>query len=81
MREGKYKLNVRNCLGIKSLQDWIFNLNIGNVMQLNMMSAEEMGAKYDNMHELTKDAMLEKIVLITSGYFCMATEMRYILAE
>lgn len=29
-----YKLNIRNTLGIKSSEDWIFNLYIGNVMHL-----------------------------------------------
>jgi len=33
----RFKLNVRNTLGVKNSQDWIFNLNIGNVMHLNMM--------------------------------------------
>ena len=29
-----YKLNIRNTLGIKSSEDWILNLFIGNVMHL-----------------------------------------------
>ena len=36
-KDQRYKLNVRNTLGVKNSQDWIFNLNIGNVMHLNMM--------------------------------------------
>ena len=34
--------------------------------------------KAETSHELCKDAMLEKIVLITVGYFCIATEMRFL---
>ena len=35
----------------------------------------------DTSHELCKDAMLEKIVLITVSYFCIATEMRFIVQK
>ena len=79
--DGRFKLNVRNTLGVKSAQDWIFNLNIGNVMHLNMMKEQELNAKIENTHELTKDTMLEKVVLITSSYFCVATEIRFILSK
>ena len=54
-------------------------MNIGNVMHLNMMKEQELNAKIENTHELTKDTMLEKVVLITSAYFCIATEIRFIL--
>ena len=50
-------------------------------MQLNMMGAEELNTKLENTHELTKDTMLEKIVLITSAYFCIATEICFILNQ
>jgi len=78
-KDQRFKLNVRNTLGVKNSQDWIFNLNIGNVMHLNMMKEQELNAKIENTHELTKDTMLEKVVLITSAYFCIATEIRFIL--
>lgn len=34
-KDQNFKLNVRNSLGVKSSEDWIFNLYIGNVMHLN----------------------------------------------
>lgn len=37
--------------------------------------------QYETSHELCKDAMLEKIVLISASYFCIATEMRYIIQK
>ena len=36
---------------------------------------------FETSHELCKDAMLEKIVLISVGYFCIATEMRFIMQK
>jgi hypothetical protein len=50
-------------------------------MHLNMMGAEELNTKLENTHELTKDTMLEKVVLITSAYFCIATEICFILNQ
>ncbi len=73
------KLSVRNVLGIKHADDWIFNLNIGNVMHLSLMNTEELNASLDTTHELCKDAMLEKIVLASVAYFCIGTEMRFLM--
>ena len=80
-KDPRLKLNVRNTLGIKNSQDWIYNLNIGNVMHLNMMRDQELNSRIENTHELCKDTMLEKVVLITSAYFCIATEIRFILQK
>ena len=74
----KFKLNVRNMLGIKHQDDWIFNLNIGNVMHLSPMNTDELSAKLDKTHELNKDAMLEKIILFVVSFFCMGTELRFL---
>lgn len=60
------------------MNDWIFNLNIGNVMHLSPMNLDELHSKLEITHELNRDAMLEKIVLITVSYFCLGTELRFI---
>ena len=74
-------MSVRNVLGIRHCEDWIFNLNIGNVMHLSLMGTEELNVKLENNHELCKDSMLEKIVLISVSYFCIATEIRFLLTK
>ena len=38
----KFKISVRNNLGLKQHDDWIFNLNIGNVMHLSLMGTDEL---------------------------------------
>jgi hypothetical protein len=38
----QYKLNVRSALGIIKSDDWIFNLNIGNVMHMNPIGFDEL---------------------------------------
>ena len=73
-----FKLNVRNILGVQHCEDWIFNLNIGNVMHLSSMSIDELNYPTDLTHELNKDAMLEKIILVCTSYFCLGTEYRFL---
>ncbi|CDW76372.1 UNKNOWN [Stylonychia lemnae] len=73
--------NVKTILGVKEQDDWIFNLNIGNVMHLLPMSLEELNLHIDNSHELSRDAMLEKIILLSVSYFCVGTELRFLSAQ
>ena len=69
---------MKTILGVKDQDDWIFNLNIGNVMHLLPMSLEELNLHVDNSHELSRDAMLEKIILLSVSYFCVGTELRFL---
>jgi hypothetical protein len=59
--KGKLKENVRFILGVKDKDDWIYNLNIGNVMHLMPMDLQELNLHIDNSHELSRDALLEKV--------------------
>jgi hypothetical protein len=66
---------VQSLLGVKRIEDWVLNLNIGNVMHLSPLTLQEMNLHLDNSHELTRDAMLEKIILLSISYFCIGTEL------
>ena len=56
-------------------------------MHLSLMGAEEINDNHNTKsleqttHELCKDSMLEKIVLVSVAYFCIATEMRFLMAK
>ena len=41
-RDKKYKINVRNNLGVRDHTNWIYNLNIANVMNMTPMNADEL---------------------------------------
>jgi hypothetical protein len=75
---------ARSTLGlVKQKEDWVFNLNISNVMQMSLLNLEELGPnsttlKLEAINEVARDSMLEKIVLISVAYFCIATEMRFL---
>jgi len=70
--------NVKTLLGVKRLEDWVLNLNIGNVMHLSPLTLQEMNLHLDNSHELTRDAILEKVILLSISYFCIGTELRFL---
>lgn len=72
------KDTVTGLLGVKRFEDWILNLNIGNVMHLSPLTLQEMYLQLDNSHELTRDAILEKVVLLSIAYFCVGTELRFL---
>ena len=56
-------------------------------MHLSLMGAEEINDNNNSKsleqitHELGKDSMLEKIVLVSVAYFCIATEMRFLMSK
>ena len=85
LNETQMKLNVRNTLGVKSAEDWIFNLNIGNVMLLSPLQFEDLYQSFliennskRSAQELSKDMLLEKLVLLVVSYFCVGTEIRFL---
>jgi hypothetical protein len=47
-------------------------------MHLAGMSLDELCFPEDMSHELNKDAMLEKIILVCTSYFCLGTEYRFL---
>jgi hypothetical protein len=83
------KESVKNLLGGYEKEDWILNLNIGNVMHLMPIDLQELNLHIDNSHELSRDAILEKvrvivilqIILIAVAYFCVGTEIRFLLQK
>ena len=74
--------NIRNLLGaeIKS-DDWIHLLNIGNIMYLSPLNEEDLEVESDPKYELLRDAILEKIVMLTASYFCISMEMKQLSHE
>ena len=69
--------NIRFIFGnsIKK-DDWIKLLNIGNIMYLSALNYEDLDLDSDPKYELLRDAILEKVVMLTVAYFCIATELR-----
>lgn len=80
-KSDKYKYVGRNVLGVRHIEDWINSLEIGHVMQLNPMTAQELTQNISKYHEFQKDPMLEKLVLLTVAFFSVGTELRLVVDE
>lgn len=72
------KLDMRSVLGVQKNNDWIYGYNIGDMMLLQPLSVYDMQNNMGVQAELTRDLMLEKILMAVVGHFCIATEIRFL---
>ena len=71
--------NIRHIFGnVVQKDDWIQMINIGNIMYLSPLNYEELELDSEPKYELLIDAILEKIVMLTVSYFCIANELRFL---
>lgn len=75
-RNKQLKIKPRSLLGLKSKNDWIFNVNIGNVMHLSFLKLEDLALSPQLAHEICRDALYEKVIMTAIAYFSLATEYR-----
>ena len=74
--------NIRNVFGAEiKKNDWIQLLNIGNIMYLSPLNDEDLDLESDPKYELLRDAILEKVVMLTVSYFSIAMEMKQLSPE
>lgn len=71
--------DMRSVLGFLNQQEWIANLNIGNIMQIQALQMKDFLNWNRDEVELSRDQFLEKLSILTVSYFCMSTEMRFLL--
>lgn len=69
---------ISKIYGVIQKDDWIQLLNIGTIMYLSAFTYDDLDLESDPKYELLRDAILEKTVMLTVSYFCIATEMRLI---
>ena len=79
-----YRINLRNILGVMKEDTWVNHLNIGNVMNIqplefddlyNRLVMDELDSKVQQ--EISRDQVLEKLILLAVSYFCAGTEIRF----
>lgn len=71
--------DMRSILGFLNQNEWIYNLNIGNIMQIQPANVKDLLTMNRNETELSRESFLEKISLLCVSYFCVSTEMRFLL--
>lgn len=75
------KLDMRTVLGVQRHNDWIYNYNIGDMMLIVPMTLYELKNTINIQAELTRDLMLEKILMVVVAHFCVATEIRFLTSN
>ena len=56
-------------------EDWLSNLNIGNIMYLSPLNDGDLDFEGEPKYELLKDAIIEKVIFLSVSYFCISMEL------
>ena len=62
-------------------EDWLSNLNIGNIMYLSPLNDGDMDFEGEPKYELLRDAIIEKVIFLTVSYFCISMEMNQLAKD
>jgi hypothetical protein len=60
----KPKLNMKAVLGYLNQSEWLYLLNIGNIMQITPLTVHDLYSNTTFEVELTRDAILEKVNIL-----------------
>jgi hypothetical protein len=69
---------MKNLLGYLNQSEWIFSLNIGNIMQIAPLTMQDFMSVASFELELSREYVLEKLCFLAVSYFCMGTEFRFL---
>lgn len=70
---------MRAVLGYLNQFEWISNINIGNIMQIEPIKIDDFMSSCKNEYQLGRSSFINKISLLAVGYFWSSTEIRFIL--
>jgi hypothetical protein len=70
---------MRHILGFLNQSEWVNALNIGNIMQITPIQRDDLTMHRRNEQEVSRDAFLETVSFYIVGYFCISTEIRFII--
>lgn len=78
LNQTELKISTRNILGVIKTDDWLNLFNIGNIMYLCAMSYDDLDLDSDPKYELLRDAIIEKILMLSVAYFSISNEIRFL---
>jgi hypothetical protein len=70
--------DMKNVLGYLNQNEWIYSLNIGNIMQIAPLTLTDFMTATAPVIELTREYVLEKMCFLCVSYFCIGTEFRFL---
>lgn len=68
-------------LGYLNQSEWLYLLNIGNIMQITPLTIHDLYSNSKIDVELSRDSILEKISFLAISYFCVSTELRFLVSS
>jgi len=77
--EKRETADMRSILGFLNQNEWVYELNIGTIMQIQGICNRDLLYMSKDEYELTRDSFLEKIAIVSVAYFCISTEQRFII--
>jgi hypothetical protein len=72
------KIDMRNMLGFLNQNLYHDYLNITNIMKLKRLDFRDIYGMRSPDLILTRENMMERIMLLITAYFCMGTELRFL---
>ena len=72
-------INMRVLLGYLNQSEWMYLLNIGNIMQITPLTLHDLHSNPNIDIELSRDSIIEKISFLAVSYFCVSTELRFLV--
>lgn len=72
-------INMRVLLGYLNQSEWMYLLNIGNIMQITPLTIHDLISTPGIEIELARDSVIEKISFLAVSYFCVSTELRFLV--
>ena len=69
---------MKNILGYLNQSEWVYSLNIGNIMQISPLTLQDFLSHTALQLELSREFILEKMCFLAVSYFCMGTEYRFL---
>ena len=74
----KHKIDMRNMLGFLNQNLYHDYLNITNIMKLKRLDFRDVYGVRSPDLMLTRENIIERIMLLITAYFCMGTELRFL---
>lgn len=69
---------MKNLLGYLNQSEWMYSLNIGNIMQISPLTLQDFMSQTSLQLEISREFILEKMCFLSVSYFCMGTEYRFL---
>jgi len=80
IRSYKNEIDIRNLFGFFPQTDWL-SLNIGAIMQITPLTINDLLSKVPNKFELLRESLLDCISVLSTAYFSISTEKRFLASS